>query len=63
MTLRLHQGGSDYIGDRKDKISRPLLHNSKGEVGLPIYSKLKELGPFSEEILTKNDVWTVGSPL
>ena len=48
-----HQGGSVYIGDRKVKISKPRLRDAHGEVELPSYSKLKESGQFSEEILTK----------
>lgn len=49
-----HEDGSIYIGDQKIKVSRPRLRNTEsGEVDLRSYSKMREHGQFSEEMLDK----------
>lgn len=48
-----HQPGSVFIGDQKVKILKPRLRDSKREVALPSYEKLKSRGSFSEQLLTK----------
>jgi putative transposase len=48
------QGGSVYIGDQKVKVQVPRLRNiATGEVQLQSYTKMKEPGQFSEELLQK----------
>ena len=47
------QKGSVYCGSQKLKVGRPRLRNAKGEIGLPIYERLKKPGEFSEEMLVR----------
>lgn len=48
-----HQGGSVFIGDQKQKISKPRMVRNGSEFVSPTYNKLKGPGAFSEEILAK----------
>jgi transposase-like protein len=48
-----HQQGSVFIGDSKEKISKPRARGMGKEIQLPSYERLKERGQFSEELLTK----------
>lgn len=48
-----HQQGSVFIGDQKEKVSKPRMRGMGQEIPLPSYEKLKERGQFSEEMLTK----------
>ena len=48
------QGGSVYIGDQKVKVQVPRMRNiASGEVSLESYSRMKEPGQFSEDLLQK----------
>ena len=47
------QSGSVYIGDQKIRAHHPRLRGPEGEIELQSYSKLKDSGGFSEELLEK----------
>lgn len=48
------QAGSIYLGDRKVRITHPRLRDDRAEVILPCYSRLRQPGEFSEELLTRS---------
>ncbi len=47
------QNGSIYMGQEKIKLKHPRLRDSRGEVLLPSYERLKHPGVFSEEVLLR----------
>jgi len=48
------QPGSIYLGDRKVRILHPRLRDDRAEVTLPCYTRLRQPGEFSEELLTRS---------
>ena len=48
------QPGSVYLGDRKVRILHPRLRDDRAEVALPCYTRLRQPGEFSEELLTRS---------
>jgi len=47
------QRGSIFLGDQKVPVQHPRLRGPWGEVPIETYGKLKQKGPFSEELLAK----------
>jgi putative transposase len=47
------QPGSVYVGDRKVRLEHPRLRGARGEIELKTYSRLRDPGGFSEELLGK----------
>lgn len=48
------QPGSVYLGDRKVRIVHPRLRDARAEVALPCYTRLRQPGAFSEELLVRS---------
>jgi len=48
------QPGSIYLGDRKVRIVHPRLRDSRAEMALPCYLRMRQPGEFSEELLTRS---------
>lgn len=48
------QPGSVYLGDRKIRIVHPRLRDDRAEVALPRYTRLRQPGEFSEELLIRS---------
>ena len=48
------QPGSIYLGDRKVRIVHPRLRDDRAEVVLPCYTRLRQPGAFSEELLVRS---------
>jgi len=48
------QPGSIYLGDRKVRIAHPRLRDGRVEVALPCYTRLRQPGGFSDELLTRS---------
>lgn len=48
------QPGSIYLGDRKMRIVHPRLRDDRAEVALPCYTRLRQPGEFSEELLVRS---------
>jgi len=48
------QLGSVYLGDRKVRIVHPRLRDDRAEVALPCYTRLRQPGQFSQELLTRS---------
>lgn len=48
------QPGSVYLGDRKVRIMHPRLRDDRAEVALPCYTRLRQPGEFSEELLIRS---------
>jgi len=48
------QSGSVYLGDRKVRIVHPRLRDGRTEVALPCYTRLRQPGEFSEELLARS---------
>lgn len=48
------QPGSVYLGGRKVRIMHPRLRDDRAEVALPCYTRLRQPGEFSEELLIRS---------
>jgi transposase-like protein len=48
------QPGSIYLGDQKVRIMHPRLREDRAEVALPCYTRLRQPGEFSQELLIRS---------